>query len=378
LYRWKDDPDGRADGLLPLNAEEASDPLGLFRKILCAQAGVNASRGAAVLRGVLAAQQPGANAIPMFFGETVPSTVKPGPALAVSIYSEAALSMIATLHALHDVRRRRQHRAARRKRCAGTIGGQEQTMASAMTMRSGNPALTADTFAKYRAVPGAERMTLGGTVNKTALSLVILLVAASYVWNRGAADPSLGAWIMVSVVAGLVVALVTVFKQTWAPFTTPVYAVLEGVALGGISVVFQARYPGIVSQAVFLTFGTLGALLVAYRSGVIRATENFKLGVVAATGGIALLYLLSFVLGFFGVSVPLIHSSGTFGILFSVFVVVIAALNLVLDFDFIEQGVERGAPKHMEWYGAFGLLVTLVWLYLEILHLLAKLQSRQR
>jgi len=205
-----------------------------------------------------------------------------------------------------------------------------------------------------------------------------LLVAAGYVWNRGAADPSLGTWITVSVVAGLVVALVTVFKQTWASYTTPVYAALEGVALGGISVVFEARYPGIVSQAVFLTFGTLGALLVAYRSGVIRATENFKLGVVAATGGIALLYLLSFVLGFFGVSVPLIHSSGTFGILFSVFVVVIAALNLVLDFDFIEQGVERGAPKHMEWYGAFGLLVTLVWLYLEILHLLAKLQSRQR
>ena len=249
-------------------------------------------------------------------------------------------------------------------------------MAGVMTMRSGNPALTADTFAKYRAVPGAEQMTLGGTVNKTALSLAILLVAASYVWNRGADDPSLGAWIMVSVVAGLVVALVTVFKQTWAPYTTPVYAALEGVALGGISVVFEARYPGIVSQAVFLTFGTLGALLVAYRSGVIRATENFKLGVVAATGGIALLYLLSFVLGFFGVNVPLIHSSGTFGILFSVFVVVIAALNLVLDFDFIEQGVERGAPKHMEWYGAFGLLVTLVWLYLEILHLLAKLQSR--
>ena len=170
--------------------------------------------------------------------------------------------------------------------------------------------------------------------------------------------------------------MVTVFKQTLAPYTTPIYAALEGVALGGISVVFEARYPGIVSQAVFLTFGTLGALLMAYRSGVVKATENFKLGVVAATGGIALLYFLSFILGFFGMSVPLIHSSGTFGILFSLFVVVIAALNLVLDFDFIEKGVERGAPKHMEWYGAFGLLVTLVWLYLEILHLLAKLQSR--
>ena len=152
---------------------------------------------------------------------------------------------------------------------------------------------------------------------------------------------------------------------------------MEGLALGGISVVFEASYPGIVSQAIFLTFGTLGALLMAYRSGLIRATENFKLGVVAATGGIALVYLASMVLGFFGMSVPLIHSSGTFGILFSVFVVVIAALNLVLDFDFIEQGVERGAPKYMEWYGAFGLMVTLVWLYLEILRLLAKLNDRR-
>lgn len=251
-------------------------------------------------------------------------------------------------------------------------------MAGTMTLRSGNPALTADTFSKYRAVSGEEQMTLGGTVNKTALSLVILLSTATYVWGRGADDPSLGAWVLVSVVAGLVLALVTVFKPTLAPYTTPAYAALEGLALGGISVVFEARYPGIVSQAVFLTFGTLGALLVAYRSGVIKATENFKLGVVAATGGIALLYFLSFILGFFGISVPLIHSSGTFGILFSLFVVVIAALNLVLDFDFIEQGVERGAPKHMEWYGAFGLLVTLVWLYLEILHLLAKLQDRRR
>ena len=126
-----------------------------------------------------------------------------------------------------------------------------------------------------------------------------------------------------------------------------------------------------------MTFGTLGALLLAYRSGLIRATENFKLGVFAATGGIAVVYLLSFVFGLFGIGMPLIHSTGTFGILFSLFVVVIAALNLVLDFDFIEEGAERGAPKYMEWYGAFGLLVTLVWLYLEILRLLAKLQSRR-
>ena len=144
-----------------------------------------------------------------------------------------------------------------------------------------------------------------------------------------------------------------------------------GLALGGISVIFEASYPGIASQAVFLTFGTLGAMLLAYRSGLIRATERFKLGVMAATGGIAHVYLLSFILGFFGVGVPLIHSNGTFGILFSLFVVTIAALNLVLDFDLIERGVQRGAPRYMEWYGAFALLVTLVWLYLEILRLLA-------
>ena len=244
-------------------------------------------------------------------------------------------------------------------------------------MRSGNPALGADTFLRAPSVSGAEPMTLGGTVNKTALSLFILLITAGYVWNRGANDPALPMWILGSVIAGFILALVTVFKKTWAPMTTPAYAAVEGVALGGISVVFESQYPGIVSQAVFLTFGTLGALLLAYRSGVIKATENFKLGIFAATGGIALLYLVSFVLSFFGASVPLIHSSGTWGILFSVFVVVIAALNLVLDFDFIETGVQRGAPKYMEWYGAFGLLVTLVWLYLEILRLLAKLQSRR-
>ena len=258
-----------------------------------------------------------------------------------------------------------------------TISKEDATVAGHLSMRSGNPALSAETFSAFRAVGSDDAMTISGTVNKTGLSLLILLIAASYVWNRGAADPALGMFTMVGVIGGLVMAIATVFKKTWAPLTTPLYAGLQGLALGGISVVFESMYPGIVSQAVFLTFGTLAALLMAYRSGLIRATENFKLGVVAATGGIAVVYLLSFVLGFFGVSIPLIHSSGLFGILFSVFVVVIAALNLVLDFDFIEQGAERRAPKYMEWYGAFGLLVTLVWLYLEILRLLAKLQDRR-
>jgi len=182
---------------------------------------------------------------------------------------------------------------------------------------------------------------------------------------------------VLGVIGGLITAIVTIFKKEWAMYTVPLYAALEGVALGGISRIFEAMYPGIVNQAVFLTFGTLGALLMAYKSGLIKATENFKLGIVAATGGIFFIYLISFILGFFGINIPLVHSNSNFGILFSFGVVVIAALNLVLDFDFIEEGSEMGAPKYMEWYATFGLLVTLIWLYLEILRLLAKLRSRR-
>ena len=247
-----------------------------------------------------------------------------------------------------------------------------------LPMRSGNPALTNETFRMLgRVGSGQDAMTIEGTVNKTALSLLLLVVAASYTWNLGLDNPRVMPLVTVGIIGGFIMAMATIFKKTWAPWTTPAYAVLEGLALGGISLGFEARYPGLVSQAVFLTFGTLGALLLAYRSGLIKATENFKLGIVAATGGIALVYLVSIVLGFFGKSIPLIHSSGTVGIVFSVVVVGVAALNLVLDFDFIEQGAAGGAPKYMEWYGAFGLLVTLVWLYLELLRLLAKLQDRR-
>ena len=281
-------------------------------------------------------------------------------------------------------------------------------------MRSGNPALRADTFldagsgALVRGDAGT--MSLNGTVNKTALLLVVTLAGALFSWsqfsaalaagNPGAAMP----WVWGGAIGGFVVALVTIFKKEWSPFTAPLYAALEGLFLGAVSAMFELRYPGIVLQAVGLTFGTLAALLLAYRSGLVKATENFKLGVVAATGGIALLfayrsgwikatenfklgvvaatggialvYLATIVLGFFGINIPMIHDNGIVGIGFSLFVVVIASLNLVLDFDFIETGVEKGAPKYMEWYGAFGLMVTLVWLYLEFLRLLSKLQSR--
>ena len=244
-------------------------------------------------------------------------------------------------------------------------------------MRTSNPSLNSKTF--ERAAPGAGVMTIEGTVNKVGILLLLMLVPASYMWSKvmNAWDPSAAmGTAMLGAIGAFIFALITIFKKTWAPVTAPIYAVLEGLFLGAISGVFNQAYPGIAMQAVALTIGTLFTLLLAYRSGIIKATENFKLGVVAATGGIAMLYLVSIVMGFFGASIPFIHSSGTFGILFSLFVVVIAALNLVLDFDFIESGAEAGAPKYMEWYAAFGLMVTLVWLYLEILRLLAKLQSR--
>ena len=256
-------------------------------------------------------------------------------------------------------------------------------------IRSGNPALKESTFLDLGSGTVVSRdagaMTLNGTVNKTGILLLLSVLTAAFAWTQSVVTgpdgtamvaPGVTIYALGGAIGGFILAMVTVFKKTWSPVTAPLYALVEGFFLGAISAVFELKYPGIVFQAVVLTFGTLGALLAAYRSGLIRATENFKLGVVAATGGIALVYLVSMGLRLFGKDIPLIHESGLVGIGFSLFVVVIAALNLVLDFDFIENGVEKGAPKYMEWYAAFGLLVTLVWLYLEILRLLSKLQSR--
>nr|WP_263597505.1 Bax inhibitor-1/YccA family protein [Pelagicoccus enzymogenes] len=234
-----------------------------------------------------------------------------------------------------------------------------------------------------RAAARGEVMTINGTVNKTGILLCLLWVAAIFTWEKTMAVAQAGEnpavlypWMIGGAIGGLVLAMITIFKKTVAPYTAPLYAVVEGLVLGVLSAFFELQFPGIVFQAVLLTFGTLLALLFAYKTGVIKATENFKLGVAAATGGIFVVYLISMVLGFFGVSIPLIHESGIVGIGFSLFVVVIAALNLVLDFDFIENGAAKGAPKYLEWYGAFGLLVTLIWLYIELLRLLSKLRSR--
>lgn len=252
-------------------------------------------------------------------------------------------------------------------------------------IRSGNPALKESTFLDLGSGTvvsrDGEAMTLNGTVNKTGILLLLTVLTAAFSWNQalgtdGLPAPGFALYMWGGAIGGFILALITIFKKTWSPVTAPLYALVEGFFLGAISAVYNAKFDGIVMQAVMLTFGILFALLFAYRSGLIKATENFKLGVVAATGGIALVYLASIVLGFFGINIPMIHEASWVGIAFSLFVVVIASLNLVLDFDFIESGVEQGAPKYMEWYGAFGLMVTLVWLYLELLRLLSKLQSR--
>jgi uncharacterized YccA/Bax inhibitor family protein len=247
-------------------------------------------------------------------------------------------------------------------------------------MRTANPALNSKTFKGLESSVDRDNvMTIQGTVNRTGLLLILTLISATWVWNmffESGNPAAVTPWTMIGAIGGFVVALVTIFKKEWSAVTSPVYALLEGLFLGGISAIFEARFPGIVMQAVGLTFGTLLCLLFAYKSGLIKATENFKLGIVAATGGIAMIYVVTLLLGFFGIQIPLIHESGIIGIGFSMFVVVIAALNLVLDFDFIENGSEMGAPKYMEWYAAFGLMVTLIWLYIEILRLLSKLRSR--
>ena len=251
--------------------------------------------------------------------------------------------------------------------------------------KTSNPALSDKTFnglsdSQYGgAIDAASRMSLSGTVNKTGILLICAIATAGWTWHlflesRDFAD--IAPLMIGGLLGGFIVAMVTIFKKEWSPVTAPIYALLEGLALGDISAAFDLRYPGIGIEAVGLTFGTLFVLLLAYSSGLIKVTQKFRLGIVAATGGIAVFYLLEMLLSFFGFRFVAINGSGVIGIGFSLIVVAIAALNLVLDFDFIERGVQCGAPKYMEWYGAFGIMVTLVWLYLEILRLLSKTRSR--
>jgi uncharacterized YccA/Bax inhibitor family protein len=244
-------------------------------------------------------------------------------------------------------------------------------------LRTSNPALSPKAF--QGEIATGEVMTLQGTVNKTGILLICTVASAAWTWERfvAAGQQAVTPLLIGGAIGGLIMALVTIFKKEWSPITAPIYALLEGLVLGGISASVNAAAPGIALEAVSLTFGTLFVLLLAYSSRLIPVTQSFRLGVVAATGGIVIVYLATFVLSFFGVHTFSIYGNGAIGIAFSAFVVIIAALNLVLDFDFIENAARMSVPKYMEWYAAFGLMVTLIWLYLEILRLLVKLRGRR-
>ncbi len=243
--------------------------------------------------------------------------------------------------------------------------------------KSSNPALSEQIFAKTRTETSSEVMTINGTMGKTMLMLALVILGAVYTWRLFFMGGNPTVWMMVGGIGGLVTALITIFSPKSSPITAPIYAILEGLLLGGLSAFMAAQYTGnIVIQAVGLTFSTFFLMLFLYRSGVIKVTEKFRLGVFAATGAIALMYLVSFVAGFFGANLGFIHDGGTVSIVISLIIVGVAALNLALDFDFIERGVAMGSPKYMEWYGAFGLMVTLIWLYIEFLRLLSKFSRR--
>jgi len=272
--------------------------------------------------------------------------------------------------------------------------------------RSSNPAMRQDYFQPAEGLSALRRpgesaavdkpttMTVGGTVTKTYILLALCAASAIFAWSlvapAGGGPSKVGVWPLIGIggLGGLLVGLFTVFKPAASPYTAPIYALLEGLLVGGLSAMYAVSFAkedasgqlapnyGMVFNAVLLTFGMLGAMLLAWRSGLIKVTDRFRMIIVSAIGGIMLVYLVGMVMSFFGGGIPLIHGSGPIGIGFSVVVIGIAGLSLTLDFDFIARGVQAGAPKHMEWYAGFGLLVTLVWLYIEILHLLAKLQGR--
>ncbi|MGC6456479.1 MAG: Bax inhibitor-1/YccA family membrane protein [Coraliomargaritaceae bacterium] len=250
-------------------------------------------------------------------------------------------------------------------------------MSQHLNYRSGNPALSSAIFSAeaYKANASRPVMTLNGAVDKTILCLSLLLSCgiAGFKFHE-----SLQGFLIPGVIAGLIVGLITVFKKEYAPITAPIYACVEGIVLGIVSASFEQLFDGIVFQAIGLTSGIFFSLLFLYKSRLIKPTENFKLGIAAATGGIFLLYAVNFIMSFFGAGIPVLNpmNSSMLSIGISLVIVVIASLNLVVDFDFIEEGAEQGVPKYMEWYAAFGLMVTLIWLYLEILKLLAKLRSR--
>jgi uncharacterized YccA/Bax inhibitor family protein len=277
---------------------------------------------------------------------------------------------------IRPIEPRREVAAAAMRRSVGPIPSVEGDS----TLTTGNPAFSNQMFAGYEQVYGASRstaMTVEGTALKSLVLLAILMGGAFWSWSQMGQGALTQGLLLGALVGGGILALVTIIKPTLAPWTAPIYAAFEGIFLGALSRIIDIRFPGIAIQAVALSGGTLLGMLVIYSTGLIRVTQRLAAGIVAATGAIALVYLVALVLRMFGREFPLINSAGPFGIAFSLFVVGLAAFNLLLDFDLIEKAARSQAPKSMEWYGAFGLMVTLIWLYIEILNLLMKLQSRR-
>ncbi|HEX2606264.1 MAG TPA: Bax inhibitor-1/YccA family protein [Flavisolibacter sp.] len=247
--------------------------------------------------------------------------------------------------------------------------------------KSSNPALNEKVFQSASVLAGEERMTITGAVKKFGIMLLMLVGAASFTWDQFYKGADVMPWAIGSAIGGLVLAIIIIFKKSWSPYLALGYAMFEGLFLGAVSAAFNAgfaaKYPGIIQQAVLLTFGVSAAMFALYYFRILKASPTFTRVVVGATAGIALFYLIDFVMHLFGVNMPYLHENGTVGVGISLFVVTVAAMNLILDFDMIEQGAAQGAPKYFEWYSAFGLMVTIVWLYMEILRLLSKLASRK-
>jgi uncharacterized YccA/Bax inhibitor family protein len=247
--------------------------------------------------------------------------------------------------------------------------------------KSGNPVISEKSFDQTNILTqDGNAMTVRGTINKFGLMFIMVLGSASFTWDLFSKGQNVMPWAIGGAIGGFIVALVIMFKKEWAPYLALLYALLEGLFLGAISAVFNAAFaesaPGIVMQAVLLTLGTAAGMFALYHFRVLRATQTFKKVIIMATVGIFLFYMIAMVLRLFGVQMPYLHDSSPIGIGISLFIVAIAALNLILDFDMIEQGANNGAPKYFEWFGAFGLMVTIVWLYIEMLRLLAKLSGR--
>lgn len=242
--------------------------------------------------------------------------------------------------------------------------------------KSGNPALKRSALDRIRELESSQTATVGGTIGKVIILALLVALGATAGWSMAASNQSSALWILLgSAIVATIFAFITIFVPKASPFTAPVYALAEGAVLGALSYWFNTAYEGIALQALVLTGGVFASVLILYTTGIVRVTQKLRSVIIIATMAIALYYVINFVVMLFGGALPLIYDSGTFGIIFSVIVVLVAALNLLLDFDFIDKTAQSGAPKVFEWYGAFGLMVTLVWLYIEILRLLSKMKS---